>query len=248
MSASTISRARSRPSTVAFHPSCRVRLGRVADQGVDLGRAEVALVETHVVLPVQSGVRERDLEELTDREAHTGGEHVVVGLVRLQHPPHALDVLGGVAPVTHRVEVPHVEVLLLSGLDGGDGARDLAGHEGLAAPRGLVVEQDPVGRVHPVGLAVVPGDPVAVELRGRVGRARIERRVLVLRRRGRAEQLGRRRLVEPGLDPGEPHRLEHADGPGAGRVGGVLGLVERHPHVRLRGEVVDLVGLDRRAA
>ena len=30
----------------------------------------------------------------------------------------------------------------------------------------------------------------------------------------------------------------------AGGVGGVFGFVERHPHVGLGGEIVDLVGLD----
>ena len=54
----------------------------------------------------------------------------------------------------------------------------------------------------------------------------------------------RRRLVEPRLDARHAHGLEQADGADAGGVGGVLGLVERHPHVRLRGEVVDLVGVD----
>ena len=80
----------------------------------------------------------------------------------------------------------------------GDRAGDLAGHEGLAAAGRLVVEQDAVDREHAVGLAVVPGDPVAVDLRGAVGRARVERRVLVLRGRRGAEHLRGGRLVELG--------------------------------------------------
>ena len=95
------------------------------------------------------------LEEVADREVAAGGEHVVVGLVGLQHPPHALDVLRGVAPVADGVEVAEVDVVLQAGLDPGDRAGDLAGHEGLAAAGRLVVEQDAVDREHAVGLAVV---------------------------------------------------------------------------------------------
>ena len=46
-------------------------------------------------------------------------------------------------------------MLLQAELDAGRGAGDLAGDEGLAAPRALVVEQDAVGRVQAVRLAVV---------------------------------------------------------------------------------------------
>ena len=59
-------------------------------------------------------------------------------------------------------------------LDRGDGARDLARDEGLAADRALVVEQDAVGGVHAVGLAVVHRDPVGVEL-GRAHRGCADR-------------------------------------------------------------------------
>ena len=64
--------------------------------------------------------------------------------VLLQHQPHRLDVLGRVAPVPLRVEVAQVELLFLAGEDRRDPARDLAGDEGLAAARALVVEEDAV--------------------------------------------------------------------------------------------------------
>ena len=86
-------------------------------------------------------------------------------------------------------------MLLEPSLDPGDGPGDLAGHEGLAASGRLVVEQDAVDREQPVGLAVVAGHPVGVDLGGAVGRARVEGRVLVLRRRGRPEHL---RATTPG--------------------------------------------------
>ena len=49
-----------------------------------------------------------------------GREHVVVGLVLLQHQPHALDVVARMAPVALRVEVAEVEPLLQAELDRGD--------------------------------------------------------------------------------------------------------------------------------
>ncbi len=189
-------------------------------------------------------MRERGLEEVAHGEVAAGREHEVVGLVGLQHAPHALDVLGGVAPVADAVEVAEVDVVLRSGLDGGDRPRDLARHERLAAAGRLVVEQDPVDGEHVVRLAVVLRDPEAVELRGPVRRARVERRGLALRRGSGPVQLARGGLVEAGLDARQPHGLEQPDGAGARRVGGVLRLVERDPHVRLGSEVVDLVGLD----
>jgi hypothetical protein len=221
-----------------------VRLGRVADERVHLGGTQVARVEAHVVGPVEAGVRERGLQEVPDGEVAARRQHEVVGLVGLQHAPHALHVLGGVAPVADAVEVAEVDVVLLAGLDGGDRARDLAGHERLAAAGRLVVEEDAVDREHVVRLAVVLGDPEAVELRGAVRGARVEGRGLALRRGSGAVQLARGGLVEARLDAREAHGLEQADRAGARGVRGVLGLVERDPHVGLGREVVDLVGLD----
>src|SRR5581483_5430324 len=82
------------------------RLRIVADQQVDLGRAQVALVEDDVVAPVEVDVAERLLEELANRVRLAGREHVVVRLVRLEHPPGALHVVGRVAPVALRVRLP----------------------------------------------------------------------------------------------------------------------------------------------
>ena len=41
-----------------------------------------------------------------------------------------------------------------------NGPRDFAGNEGLATARRFMIEQNPVARVHAVGLTIVHGDPV----------------------------------------------------------------------------------------
>ena len=62
-------------------------------------------------------MRGRLVEELAHRVRLAGGDHVVVGLVGLEHPPHRVDVVGGVAPVALGVEVAEEELVLQAGLD-----------------------------------------------------------------------------------------------------------------------------------
>src|SRR5439155_9909903 len=143
------------------------------------------------------------------------------------------------------VEVAEIDVIDLARADSGDGPRHLAGDEGLAPARRLVVEQDPVGGVQAVGLAIVDGDPVGEDLRDRVWASWPERRRLGLRRlRDPAEHLARAGLVEADRPIGGPDRLEDPEGAHAGRLGRELGHLEADLDVALRPEVVDLFRLD----
>ena len=110
-----------------------LRTRRIPDQRVNFCRAQIALVEADVVLPVQPDPGESDLQEFPNGDADAGGKDVIVGFVDLQHAPHALDILWRVSPVAHSVEIAHVHVVLDTGLDGRNGAGDLAGHESLTA-------------------------------------------------------------------------------------------------------------------
>src|SRR5262245_62894095 len=123
------------------------RLRRVADEMVDLGRPQERRIGLHVLLGVELGMAERELCELADGVRLAGREHEVLGLVLLEHPPHPVDVLAGEAPVALAVEVAELEIGGEPELDAGDAVRDLPGHELEAAPRRLVVEQDPGDRV-----------------------------------------------------------------------------------------------------
>ena len=62
----------------------------------------------------------------------------------LQHEPHALDVVTGIAPVAQGTEVPEVELVLLASGDTSSGEGDLAGDEGLATALTLVLKRIPL--------------------------------------------------------------------------------------------------------
>src|SRR6476659_5799490 len=93
-----------------------------------------------------------------------GRQNIVVWFGLLQDPPHALDIIAGMAPVTSGVEVTDVELLIGSEVDGGDRTCHLARDESLAADRAFVIEQYSIRGVQSVGLAVIDGDPVRIEL------------------------------------------------------------------------------------
>src|SRR5882757_2754814 len=175
-----------------------VRLAGIADQKIDFGRAEIHRVDANDGLAgflVDPGFVDAlaapfdaaadfgkcQFDEFAHRTGLTGRQHEIVGLIDLQYPVHAFDIVLGMAPVALGFEIAKKDRFLEPGLDAGDAARDLARHESLAADRAFMVEQNAVGGEHAIGLAVVHRDPVAVQLGDAIGRARIERRGFLLR-------------------------------------------------------------------
>ena len=238
-------------------------LGGVAEQLLHFGGAEIARVDLDehfsggrvdallvdaFAFPAQldADMMEGQGAELADGVVLARSDDEVLRLLLLQDEPHALHVVLGVAPVAEGVEVAEVELVLVPLLDAGGGEGDLAGDEGLAAAFALVVEEDAVGGKHAVALAVVLHDPEAVLLGHAVGRARVKRRRLLLRHLLHlAEELGGGGLVDAAfvLQPEDAHGLEETQGADGIGLGGVFRAVERHLHVALGGEVIDLVGL-----
>jgi len=249
-----------------------MRLGRIAQQRLHFGRPEVARIDPHDHVARRQArllafhlVDHPHLVDAFALEAHRhaqfargcldelahavllpGGDHEVFRRVLLQHHPLHLDVISRVTPVAQRGQIAEVHVVLQPYRNAGNGARDLARHEGLAAHRRFVVEENPVARIHAVRFAIIDGDPVRVQLCHRIRAARIERRGFLLRHfLHESVELGGRGLIEAGflLESENAHRLENPQRAEAVRIRGVFGLLERHGHVALRGEVVDLVGL-----
>ena len=109
---------------------------------VHLRRAHEARVDPHVLLGIEVEVAERDVHELLHAVRLAGGDHVVVRLVLLEHHPHRLDVILGVAPVALGVHVAERELFREAELDRGRAVRDFAGDELQPPTLRLVVEQD----------------------------------------------------------------------------------------------------------
>ena len=149
------------------------------------------------------------------------------------------------APVAFGFEVAEAQFGRTLGDDGRHAARYLASYEVLATPGRLVIEEDATAGEHAVGLAKVDGHPVRVELGDAIRAARIEGRLLVLRRRRQAEHLRRRRLVEARRASAGPNRFQQPGRAQPVGVAGVFGLVEGNMDLALGGQVVDLIGLHR---
>ena len=238
-------------------------LGGIAEEGFDLGGTEVAGVDGDddvallvggLFVDAGAGPGEVEVEEFgaaLDEVAHAvllaGGDDEVLGFFLLEHEPLHLDVVAGVSPVALGVEVAEEELLLEADLDAGETAGDLAGDKGFAAQGALVIKKDAIAGVDAVGLAVVDDDPEAVHLGDGVGRAGVEGGGLLLGDLlDEAVELGGGGLVELCLlfEAEDADGLEQAEDTEGVGVGGVLGLFEGDGDVGLRGEVVDLVGLD----
>jgi hypothetical protein len=108
-------------------------------------------------------VVEGDFEEFADGMGFASGDDVIIRGVLLEHQPHGLDIIFGIAPVAFGVEVAEVEFVLLFGDNAGNGTGDFAGDEGFASAGGFVVEEDAVATEDVVRFAVVDGLPVGEE-------------------------------------------------------------------------------------
>ena len=156
---------------------------------------------------------------------------------------HGPDVVGGVAPIAHHVQVPEPQLGLQSAGDPGRGGGDLAGHEPGAPARRLVVVEDDRGGEDPVAAPVELDRLVGEGLGHAVGGDRAERRGLILGRGHRPpEDLGARRLEQADRGPAAADGLEQAEGPEPGHVGDRHRVVEGGCDRGGGGQVVDLLG------
>ena len=244
MSDSTIIATSSSKPTFGSQPSLsRALLGSPMSRSTSAGRTKRGSIDNVGLVRSQAGGLERDAHELAHAVRSSGRDDVVVGLRLLQHQPHRAHVVAREAPVAMRVEVSEPQLFSEAELDARNAVGDLARHELLPSTGRLVVEPDSAARVQSVRLAIVHGDPMAVDLRDAVGAARIERRLFGLRRLdGVAEHLRTRRLIEANRGIDLADRFEHARHAQRGELAGEHRLPPRRRNERLRGEIVDLVG------
>src|ERR1051325_4650461 len=216
------------------------RFAAVALEQIHFGGAQVARVEIDIFLPIEADVAKGFLQEFAHGMGFAGGDDVIIGLLLLEHQPHGFDVFFGVTPVALRFKVAEVKFVLQAGEDLGDRTGDFAGDEGLAAPRRLVIEEDAVGGVQAIGLAVVDGDPVSKDFGHGVRAARIKRGVFGLRHFADfAVHFAGGGLVVARLDAGLANGFQQAHGAGGVRIGRILGVVEADADMALGGQVID---------
>ncbi|AGE50330.1 phytase [Acanthocystis turfacea Chlorella virus Canal-1] len=135
--------------------------------------------------------------ELLHRVLLACGNHKVLRLVNLEHSPHCLDVIPGVAPITLGVHVPEEQTRLLPEFHTRETTGDFSRDKRFAAQRALVIEQNSIHREHSICLSVVNDCPVCEHLRDRVWRPRVEGSCDLLRDLANlAEEFRRRRLVK----------------------------------------------------
>jgi len=248
-------------------------LAGIAEEGFDLRRAEVTGVDAYDRLaflerahrtavdsahdahfldafpaPGQGDAKFpcRRVDEVPYAVLPARGDDEVLGSFLLQHPPLGLNVVLGVAPVALGVEVAEVDAVLQPQVDAGQCASDLARDEGLAPHGRFVIEKNAIASVEAIGLSVVDGDPVGIELGDRIGRAGVKGGRLPLRDLlYLAVELRRRGLVVAGLflQPQDADSLEQPQRSKGIGVSGVLGFLEGHGDMALRREIVNFVGL-----
>ena len=181
-SASTISRTSASNPFCGFQPKTRRIFFRRTDQFGRVGRALERCVMPYVFFRGKIDDRERRLDEVLDGMGFARGDDIIVGLGVLKHQPHRLHVILRVAPIAPRGHIPEHQLVLESAADPRHRARDFARDEVLAAPRRLVIVENPVADKEPVSLPVNARQLGRKSLGATVGAGRAKRCLLGLGR------------------------------------------------------------------
>lgn len=107
--------------------------GWIAQEEIDLCRAEIAGVELDMIIKAQAGMGKGEISELAHADGLAGGDDIIIGRVLLEHHPHHFDIVASVAPVAFGIEVAQEDFVLQTHFDSAYGAGDFAGDEGFAS-------------------------------------------------------------------------------------------------------------------
>jgi hypothetical protein len=183
------------------------------------------------------------LDKLSHGVSLSSGKNEIIGCRLLEHAPHALDIVLGyyntwlvrdddaavsshtMSPVSLGINVTEIQTVLLADANICNGPSDFPGDERPPSPRALVVEKNPVTRIHTVRLAVVHRDPVCVQLGNTVRAARIERcRLALWSLNDFSVEFGGRGLVEARVlvKPNGADGIEETQGAEAIDIGSVF--------------------------
>ena len=93
-----------------------------------------------MVFPIEAHTAKGDFAQSAHRVCLPHAHDIVIRVVLLQHQPHGLHIVAGIAPVAAGIEVPQVQFLGQSQLDLGYPIAYFARDEFEAPPGALVVE------------------------------------------------------------------------------------------------------------
>src|SRR6478609_4835209 len=99
-------------------------------------------------------------------------------------------------PVASCLQVAQIQLVLQPHPNASQSPGDLSCHEGLAAARRFMIEQNSIRNKEIVSLTGIYSIPIGGHLTHSIRTPRIERRLFVLRRRRSAKHLRRTRLIE----------------------------------------------------
>mmetsp|Transcript_11082 Transcript_11082/g.17785 ORF Transcript_11082/g.17785 Transcript_11082/m.17785 type:complete len:277 (-) Transcript_11082:110-940(-) len=198
-------------------------------------------------LDFDSSVTKRFLYKLSDRMSFSRRQHVVIGFILLEHPPHSFDVISGVTPIAFCVEVSKIQGLVETGHNPGNTGGDLSCDKRTSPTRRFVVEQNSVRQVHTVRFAIVDQNPIGVLLGHSIRRTRIERSLFGLRDfLDLSVKFTGGSLVEPNLlfQSGSSNGIQHAQNTHTICIGRVFGHIKGHLDVTHGTQIVNFGGFD----
>src|SRR6266545_2350166 len=173
-----------------------------------------------------------------------GGDHIIVGLVLLQHQPHRFNVFFGVTLIALSVKIAKIKILLQARLDARSSSGYFSGNKRFAAAWAFMVEEYAAASEHVVRLAIVHCDRVGIQLGCTVGTTWIERRCLALRcLADSAKHFGATGLIKLRFDTRLANSLENANSAEAGHVARVFRNIKTHTHMTLRSELINFFWL-----
>jgi len=151
------------------------------------------------------------------------------------------------SPISLGIEISEKQTLLKTLVDSGNSSGNFACYKSRTTARRLVIEQNSIGSMHPIGFTVVHNNPVSILLGNSVRRARVERRFFSLRSlHDFSIKFRCRSLIESNLvgQTSSSNSIKQTKCPKTIDVTSVLSHLERDFDMRLSSKIVDLMRLN----
>ena len=112
---------------------------------------------------------------------YSGGDYKVLRLFILKDQPHTLYIVLRISPVTERIQIAQVQLILLTLCDSCSRQCYLSRNEGLASPLTLMIKQNTGTTEHIISFSVFLYNPITILLGNCIRTVRMKRSRLSLR-------------------------------------------------------------------